>query len=241
MSTAAEAREIVLGGQRVSYLLRRSARKTLGLRIDHRGLIVGVPLRARLGDAEAFMRSHAAWIIEKLDARARSPQAVTPRFQADGGAVLPYLGQPCRLRLGQGNNQIRWHEAGDVPTLELALRAGAEPRLLLLKALQQRALLLFVNRVEEFCARLGRPAPPVGLSNARTRWGSCSSRSGIRLHWRLIHLPLSLIDYVVAHEVAHLIEMNHSPRFWSVVESLYPGHMAARRALRDAAAALPLI
>ena len=83
--------------------------------------------------------------------------------------------------------------------------------------------------------------PAVGLSNARTRWGSCSSLSGIRLHWRLIHLPLPLIDYVVAHEVAHLVEMNHSPRFWSVVESLYPGHVAARKALRQAAAALPSI
>ena len=78
-------------------------------------------------------------------------------------------------------------------------------------------------------------------SNASTRWGSCSSRSGIRLHWRLIHLPLGLIDYVVAHEVAHLVEMNHSPRFWSVVESLYPEHMAARKALRQAASSLPHI
>lgn len=239
MSAAVETREIVLNGQRVPYLLRRSARKTLGLRIDHRGLIVGVPLRARLGDAEAFMRSHAVWIIEKLSVRARSTEAATPPFQIGEGAVLPYLGQPCRLRLGEGNNQVRWHEAGEAPTLELALRAGADPRLLLLRALQQRALLLFGNRVEEFCARLGLPVPPVGLSNARTRWGSCSSRSGIRLHWRLIHLPLALIDYVVAHEVAHLIEMNHSPRFWSLVTSLYPEHPAARRALRDAAASLP--
>ena len=134
-----------------------------------------------------------------------------------------------------------WHEQGPERILELALRAGADARQLLLRGLQQRSLELFTNRVEAFCLRLGRPMPAVGLSNARTRWGSCSSRSGIRLHWRLIHLPLPLIDYVVAHEVAHLVEMNHSPRFWSVVESLYPGHVAARQALRQVAAALPSI
>jgi hypothetical protein len=81
----------------------------------------------------------------------------------------------------------------------------------------------------------------VRLSSARTRWGSCSSRSGIRLHWRLIHLPPALIDYVVAHEVAHLLEMNHSPRFWAVVERLYPDWRAARADLRKAAAGLPVI
>ncbi|HNB07544.1 MAG TPA: DUF45 domain-containing protein, partial [Thauera aminoaromatica] len=83
--------------------------------------------------------------------------------------------------------------------------------------------------------------PPVSLSSAATRWGSCSTRSGIRLHWRLIHLEPALIDYVVAHEVAHLAEMNHSPRFWAVVERLYPDWRAARAALRSAAATLPVI
>ena len=236
---AVELREIILAGQRVAYTLRRSARKTLGLRIDHRGLTVGVPLRVGLREAEAFIRSHAEWVVDKLHARPQ-PQPVE-RFDPVDGAALPVLGEAWQLRVGRGNNRVLWHEQGPERILELALRAGADARQLLLRGLQQRSLELFTNRVEAFCLRLGRPMPAVGLSNARTRWGSCSSRSGIRLHWRLIHLPLPLIDYVVAHEVAHLVEMNHSPRFWSVVESLYPGHVAARQALRQVAAALPSI
>ena len=236
---AVELREIILAGQRVAYTLRRSARKTLGLRIDHRGLTVGVPLRVGLREAEAFIRSHAEWVVDKLHARPQ-PQPVE-RFEPVDGASMPVLGEAWQLRVGRGNNRVLWHEQGPERILELALRAGADARQLLLRGLQQRSLELFTNRVEEFCLRLGRPLPAVGLSNARTRWGSCSSRSGIRLHWRLIHLPLPLIDYVVAHEVAHLVEMNHSPRFWSVVESLYPGHAAARKALRQAAAGLPSI
>ncbi|KAB2969864.1 SprT family zinc-dependent metalloprotease [Zoogloea sp.] len=244
MSTpAVESREIELAGQRVGYTLRRSVRKTLGLRIDHRGLTVGVPLRVGLGEVESFIRKHAGWVVDTLQARPASPPA-EPLAPCDG-VEIPVLGKPWRLRLARGGNRVVWHEGfeqgGSGPVLELALRSGGNARGLLLKALQQRGLELFRNRVEEYCLRLGRPAPPVSLSSARTRWGSCSSRSGIRLHWRLIHLPLPLIDYVVAHEVAHLVEMNHSPKFWSVVETLYPDHAAARRALRQAGAALPVL
>jgi predicted metal-dependent hydrolase len=75
--------------------------------------------------------------------------------------------------------------------------------------------------------------PPVRLSNARSEWGSCNHKGEIRLNWRLIQLPPALADYVVAHEVAHLVELNHSRRFWALVESLMPGHDAHRRALED--------
>lgn len=238
-SAAVETREIVLNGQRVVYRLRRSVRKTLGLRIDDRGLTVGVPLRVLLRDVEAFIRSHADWVVDTL--HKRPPANQLPAFVPEEGASLPLLGDTWHLCLGRGNNRVLWHESGPERILELALRSGGNARQLLLRGLQQRGLELFSNRVEEFCLRLGRPVPVVGLTNARTRWGSCSSRSGIRLHWRLIHLPLGLIDYVVAHEVAHLVEMNHSPRFWSVVESLYPDHLAARQALRQVAASLPHI
>lgn len=234
---AVESREIVLDGLRVAYTLRRSVRKTLGLRVDHRGLTVGVPLRVGLREAEAFIRSHAAWVVDKL--RSRPAPSAPPSFEVADGTALPFLGESWTLRIGRGNNRAHWHGLGTERVLELLPRSGGDARRLLLRELQQKGLDLFRNRVEEFCLRLARPVPPVTLSNARTRWGSCSSRSGIRLHWRLIHLPLPLIDYVVAHEVAHLVEMNHSPRFWSVVAALYPDHVAARKALREAATGLP--
>ena len=71
------------------------------------------------------------------------------------------------------------------------------------------------------------------ISNARSEWGSCNHRGVVRLNWRLAQLPPSLSDYVVAHEIAHLVELNHSPRFWAVVETLMPGHAALRRALDE--------
>ena len=99
--------------------------------------------------------------------------------------------------------------------------------------LRDEAMRLVTPRVAHFAARLGRAAPPVKLSGARSEWGSCNHRGEIRLNWRLAQLPPTLADYVVAHEVAHLAELNHSPRFWATVESLLPGHAALRRELRE--------
>lgn len=96
-----------------------------------------------------------------------------------------------------------------------------------------------MERAAHHAAQLQRPLPRVALSNAQTRWGSCSEKSGIRLSWRLIHAPPRLLDYVVAHEMAHLVEMNHSPRFWKVVERLCPDYRAARDELRRLAATCP--
>lgn len=234
-------REVLLGSSPVTYTLRRSARRTFGLRVDARGLTVGVPLRATQRAVDAFLHAHASWILEKLQAQAARDEA--PPFVVGDGARVPVLGEVWTVRRAKGLNRLAWREAGDATgeprVLELALRAGADPAAVLRRGLQQRALEVFRHRVAEFCLRIGQPVPAVGLSTARTRWGSCSRRSGIRLHWRLIHLPLELIDYVAAHEVAHLLEMNHSPRFWSVVESVYPDHAAARARLRAAAASLP--
>ena len=228
----------MLEGQPVDYLLTFSPRKTLGLRIDDRGLRVGAPPGTPLARIEDFLRQHGRWILEKLEARqARGPAPASLALVE--GASIPWLGETWALRLGAGNNQGLWRD--EARCIELRLRPGADPRPVLLRSLQRRALAHFEGRVAHFCARLGLPLPPVGLTNARSRWGSCSSRSGIRLHWRLIHLAPALIDYVAAHEVAHLLEMNHSPRFWSVVESVYPDFKTARAALRAAGAALPLI
>jgi hypothetical protein len=95
-------------------------------------------------------------------------------------------------------------------------------------------------RVAHYAARLGVPAPRLALSNAQTQWGVCTEDGVIRLCWRLVHIEPRLADYVVAHEVAHLVELNHSARFWRLVADLYPGWIEARERLELAGAALPI-
>lgn len=184
------------------------------------------------------MRQHEAWLLDRLERHAQLARRV--RFVPADGATLPLLGRPCRLRLLAGARRVEWSwDADGVELLKLP-SSGDVPRRLV-NALKTRAITRFAGRVEEYCLRLGVPVPAVRLSAARTRWGSCSSLSGIRLHWRLIHLRPELSDYVVAHEVAHLLEMNHSPRFWSVVEALCPEWRALRAELHHAGRELPLI
>ena len=98
--------------------------------------------------------------------------------------------------------------------------------------MQREARILFAERAEHYANKLGVMVKRVSLSSARTRWGSASADGSIRLHWRLMHFSLEVIDYVVAHELAHLREMNHSPAFWDVVRSILPEYEPARDHLR---------
>jgi predicted metal-dependent hydrolase len=111
----------------------------------------------------------------------------------------------------------------------------------LVKWLKAAALDSLRPRAAHFASLLGRPAPHVVLSNARTQWGVCTEEGTIRLSWRLVHIEPGLADYVVAHEAAHLVELNHSPRFWRLVARLYPGWRDARERLEIAGAALPIL
>jgi predicted metal-dependent hydrolase len=103
---------------------------------------------------------------------------------------------------------------------------------------KKQALVDFARRLEIFSAKLGVALPQLLLSNARSRWGSCNSRKEVRLNWRLLQAPPHIINYVVCHELAHLKEMNHSVRFWHVVESIFPDYKTAEKELKALSALL---
>jgi hypothetical protein len=229
-------RHLQLGARIVAYELRQGARRRLAMTIDERGLRVGAPRHLSLGQIEAFVRSHADWVARKLDEFAT--RRAHRHLRICDGQRLPLLDGEATVRLTAGANRFRWH--GDA-TLELAARPTADLDALARRALQRRALDHFLARGEHFAARLGLPLPTLGLSSARTRWGSCSAKSGVRVNWRLIHLPARYADYVIAHELAHLVEMNHSPRFWAVVEGLVPDWRGLRAELKARAADIPLL
>ena len=232
---------ITLGAHHVAYSLRRARRRSIGLSIDHRGLRVGAPPRATLIEIESLIRKHGDWVTKKLE-EWRSWQRPSP-FEIVDGSILPMLGEPLQIRISEGNSRALWSTQAPPasgPELTLTLRKADEAPRLLEKALREHALALFAQRLAHFSNLLELPVvPPLALSSARTRWGSCSRKSGIRLNWRLIHFPLHVIDYVVAHEVAHMHEMNHSKRFWAIVSELYPEHKRAHKELKQLATTCP--
>lgn len=229
-----KTRHLQIGARIVAYELL-SGRRRLTMTIDERGLRIGAPRGLALAEIESFVHMHGDWVLRKLDEhQTRTSQR---QLAVRDGVAIPLLGGEVRVRVVAGANRALW----DAQTLVLAARADADLDALARRGLQRRALQVFSERLARYAAQMEVAPPALGITSARTRWGSCSLQSGIRLNWRLVHLPLALVDYVVVHELAHLVEMNHSPRFWSQVERLYPDWREARRELKLRAASIPLI
>jgi predicted metal-dependent hydrolase len=224
-------RSIRLDDRIVPYAFRRARRRTIGIAIDEQGLQASAPRWVTLAEVEAFIREKQAWVLRKLhEARTNA----RPAFVWVEGARLPYLGaEVCVFSAPLGAPS---RLAGD--RLELA-RASGTLRDSALGWLRAHALALFDERIAALAPRIDVRVRRLSLSNARTQWGSCSTGGRVRLSWRLIHLRVALIDYVVAHELAHLLHMNHSKRFWHAVEAICPDYRSARAELRALSHSLP--
>ena len=230
-----DTRLICLGGRPLEYRFARRRRRTLGITVDASGLAVAAPLRAPLRDIESFLRDKERWILGKLAEWAKVPPP--PALRVTSGETLPVLGTRLALEIRDGGRAVR--QEGE--RLVICAPAPARSAEILLGWLKTKALETLAPRVEHYAARLGVAAPEVELSSARSQWGVCLESGLVRLNWRLVHLAPALGDYVAAHEVAHLLEMNHSRRFWDIVATLYPAWRQAREELEVAGAAIPII
>ena len=242
---APPARQLQLGQHTVEYALRRSARRSIGFMIDDAGLRVTAPRRVSLNDIDNAIRAKQGWILAKLrERRERAAQRLqrAPLLWIDG-AALPYLGGEIILRLHQAARQRASfnRESGELHVWLTPLSCEAHLKEKVRAWLQGEARRMFAERLDLYAAKLGVSFHSFALSSAGTRWGSCTMQRKIRLNWRLIHFTLPLLDYVVAHELSHLLEMNHSPRFWATLESIYPDCEGARQALRKRAQELPVL
>jgi predicted metal-dependent hydrolase len=222
-----EQRAVLLEGRHITYTLKRSSkRRSIGLRIDDKGLTVSMPLRAPENWLNEVLQGRASWVIDKLDGwQARTP--VTPCWT--DGEIIPYLGEILTLRVGdfaktlqQVGDELRVRDEGNELHIERRVLAWY----------RKMALPLFLSRVAHYAPLLSVSPVSVTLTSAKTRWGSCTSRGAVRLNVQLIKLPQYLIDYVVVHELAHLREMNHSAAFWRVVANVCPDYRTLRSELK---------
>jgi predicted metal-dependent hydrolase len=244
-------REIRLDQHLVAYALKRVRRRSIGFIVGTEGLSVNAPKWVTHVDIEQALRDKAAWILRKLvEQRERAQRLQQARIDWRDGTTVPFLGQtviivldaragtaPGGALLDAGEGAVQRHIDG-VPRLTLHVglpqQAGAEQiRDVVQSWLQRQARRVFEERCRFFAQQLRVRYTRLSLSSAQTRWGSASADGSIRLNWRLIHFALPTIDYVVAHELAHLRHMDHSPRFWDVVRSVLPDYERARGALKD--------
>ncbi|MDP5007416.1 MAG: M48 family metallopeptidase, partial [Glaciimonas sp.] len=187
---------------------------------------------------ESAIREKQRWIFNKLNEfRTRSDRRLQPQTQWCDGGTLPYLGDNITLRIHAAQVAGIQFDA-EAATLTVCLPDHASEQQLkdrVLGWLQLEAKRLFGERLPLYAEKLGVTFKSYALSSATTQWGSCTADGKIRLNWRLMHFSLPLIDYVIAHELSHLREMNHSPRFWATVQSIFPEFETARKTLRDSA------
>ncbi|WP_093078322.1 MULTISPECIES: M48 family metallopeptidase [unclassified Variovorax] len=239
-------REVVLGSARVAYEFKRGKRKTIGFLVGAEGLSVRAPRWVALRDVDAAIHEKSDWILRKLtETQQRHARVEATRIEWRDGAGFPFLGEPVVMRLDPkhgfasvGGTLDDAVEEGGPRVLRLAVAQNAEPSQIRDAAqawLMRQARKLFIERLDHFAPLLGVQWQKLSLSNASTRWGSASADGSIRLNWRLIHFRLPVIDYVVAHELAHLRVMDHSHRFWETVESVVPDYDLLRRQLKDEA------
>jgi len=237
-------REARLGGALVGYQLKRGKRRTIGFSVGPDGLVVSAPKWTPLYQIDAALAEKSAWVVRKLgETRARHERLQANRIDWRDGASLPFLGQTVRLVLdpshafGAVGGALLPGADGD-PQLHLALPQTAAPEQIrdaVQAWLMRQAKSLFQERLDHFAPQLQVQWRKLSLSSAGTRWGSARADGSIRLHWRLVHFRLAVIDYVVVHELSHLRVMDHSPRFWDTVRTVVPDYDQLRGQLKDEA------
>lgn len=227
---------VQLGQHFVPYQLQRSKRRSIGFQITTAGLRITAPHRMSLAEIHAAILSKERWILKNLqDQRDRISALPEPPVAWNSGATLLFLGQLVTLHVRYGA-PTQFNPQTGIITLNLP--TDSSPALIkkhLLAWLMNQARKHFSERLPYYAERLDVQYHSFALSSASTQWGSCNVHGKIRLNWRLIHFSSHLIDYVIAHELAHLLEMNHSPRFWARVKEVFPDYLNARAELNKLA------
>ena len=237
------SREVALDGHVIGYALKRARRRSIGFVVGLEGLAVSAPKWVGLAEIEDALREKGRWILRKLrEQQERQQRLQQARVDWRDGTSLPFLGETVIVVLDPRATGAVLHAADDtlpgVPRLTLHIglphtAAAEQIRDAVQSWLQRQARRIFEERCRHFAQQLGVRVKRLTLSSAQTRWGSASADGSIRLNWRLIHFAMPTIDYVVAHELAHLRHMDHSPRFWDVVRSVVPDYVERRGMLKD--------
>ncbi|MGY0620594.1 M48 family metallopeptidase [Lysobacter sp. A378] len=216
----------------LSYEIRRSAkRKNVTITVERdRTVVVHAPAGVPEDKLRQLVDSKRQWLFEKLnDAQKYQPLPHAPGKELVNGESVLYLGRAYRIELVDASDDAV-HFAGQF----LIPRSRASERKRVLRQwYMERAQQKILPRVKLHAKNLGVSYEQAKISDSRFRWGSCTPSNNLNFNWRLIKAPMFAIDYVIVHELAHLIEANHTPRFWNVVRAQLPSMDRARDWLRE--------
>jgi predicted metal-dependent hydrolase len=210
------------------YKLIRSCRRTAAIYIKDGNIEVRAPLNMPKRDIDNFVVAKEQWIIKHLtQSRANIEQRES--FTLNYGDTLNFCGVEYPLTAKEGN---RVGFDGERFYLPPAL-APKQRQTLLAQIYRRLAKMLIAERVKQYAAIMGVMPAAIKINGAKTRWGSCSAKKSLNFSWRLVMADNAVIDYVVVHELAHICEMNHSPRFWAVVAKVLPDYKERQKRLKE--------
>lgn len=223
---------VILAGGTVSYSLKRSERaKNLRIKVDmEEGLVVTVPGHFDPGSLDSILKEKQGWILDKLDYCAQARLLMSEKKQ---GRHVLYRGREYQVEVRFKKNPACPVEImDDKMVVMLDEDSGEDPAVVLEQWLKGMARLLINQRIRVVNNVLKLSYKRVAIRGQKTRWGSCSQMGNLNFNWRLVMAPLQVLDYIVAHELLHLVEPNHSKRFWSLVESVCPDYKVWREWLK---------
>jgi len=211
-----------------------SSRKTLTITVERdRSIVVSAPEGTSLDKIRQVVESRKLWIYEKTrHAQKYNPLPHAPGKELVSGESLPYLGRYYRIELVEGGEGIEFAQKFRVP------RSLAGKPSLFRNWFIARAEENILPRVVAHAKNLGVTFREAKIGDGQYRWGSCTPNDNVIFNWRLIKAPMFVIDYVVVHELAHLIEQNHTPSFWNIVRAQVPGMEKAKAWLQKNGALL---
>jgi len=206
--------------------ITRTKRKTLALYISNGVLEVRAPMKMPMHEIERFIASKEKWITGKL---AHSAEQTKQRemFQLHYGDSIFYLGNEYPIAAKDGKHIGFDNSFYMPPNL-----SPDEVKSACVQIYRNLAKSELTNRVNSFAKFMSVAPSSVKINGAKTRWGSCSARGNINFSWRLMMANSDVVDYVVVHELAHLKEMNHSPKFWAIVVSVLPDYKERQQQLK---------
>ena len=211
-----------------NYSLSRSNRKTIAIYVRNGVVDVRAPLRMPKHLIDAFVKSKEKWIGEKLE-KLNDLTLRRNSFTLSYGDPVAYRGKQYPIVAQQGNrigfDEKSFYMPGDLTPEQIKYACIQIYRMLAKRDLTTKAL--------AYAQRMSVTPSAVKINSARSRWGSCSSKNSLNFSWMLIMADDELIDYIVVHELAHITELNHSERFWSIVEGILPDHRARRAKLKE--------
>ncbi|MEO5347472.1 MAG: M48 family metallopeptidase [Magnetococcus sp. YQC-9] len=218
-----------LPGLTVRYALHRHPlRKRLAVRVMANGEIEAhASMRMSQVTVERFLRTQVAWLHQQLERQQVARQA---RSGLSDGMFIPLLDEQLIVRVAK-EGVTRARLVGNELWLPTPLAEDGLERSLA-RWYQRRALVYLPGRLAHWAGVMGVTWQKVTIRSQTARWGSCSNRGSINLNWKLMRLPLRLVDYVLVHELCHRLEMNHSPAFWVRVESVLPDWAVRRQELK---------